>query len=444
MPGRPPGSGKTYLGAEVVVELVRLGRKVSLPRTIASSATCSTQWPRAADNKVPVAIGQKTDADGDCASDAAEPYRDYGDLLGALRAGEVDVVAEPAGCGRASSPRRSTPSWSTRRDSCRSPTRAAARNLVLLGDPSSFARTAPGNASARRRSLRPGPRARQGLDDATRPRPLPRADQTAPTRLRRFTSEAFYVVLRQRPARQDLRRPTDGAALCARFRTRATRTRRPRRRRLSPISFAISSVVPARGPTAAAGGGAPDCGGGTHFSSPRTAARSPRSPAPCPPRASARQVPGPGGAGLDLLDGDVDPQAPRGHGIPLQPESPQRGHVAGDVPRRRRGPRALIRVRRPARCSSPTRCAGSSSWRWKGPAINRLPGLRHDVRGHIRRRVGRVCGRPPCRAIGCRTGLGKAGRDVSVVGFGAWAIGGPAMSMTPRAFVPSTLPPTRA
>ena len=90
----PPGSGKTYLGAEAVVELVRQGRKVGVTanshRVIGH--LLDKIHERAEDRGVPVRIGQKTDRSGDRTCNAAEPYGDYGALVSALAAGELDVV----------------------------------------------------------------------------------------------------------------------------------------------------------------------------------------------------------------------------------------------------------------------------------------------------------------------------------------------------------------
>jgi predicted RecB family nuclease len=94
----PPGSGKTYLGAEVAVELVRRGRKVGV--TANSHKVIGHLLDIAADRArargVAVRIGQKADAEGECSSDAATPFRDYGKLLAALGRGEVNVVGGTA------------------------------------------------------------------------------------------------------------------------------------------------------------------------------------------------------------------------------------------------------------------------------------------------------------------------------------------------------------
>ena len=90
----PPGSGKTYLGAEVAVELIRRGKRVGVTanshRVIGHMLDKIAE--RAADHGVPVTIGQKTDAAGDCTSDAAKPFGNAGSLLSALAGGEVSVA----------------------------------------------------------------------------------------------------------------------------------------------------------------------------------------------------------------------------------------------------------------------------------------------------------------------------------------------------------------
>jgi predicted RecB family nuclease len=90
----PPGSGKTYLGAKVAVELARLGLKVGVTanshRVIGHLLDSIAE--RAAEAGFAVRLGQKTDGSGDCTSDAAKPYAGYGELLEALGAGELDVV----------------------------------------------------------------------------------------------------------------------------------------------------------------------------------------------------------------------------------------------------------------------------------------------------------------------------------------------------------------
>jgi uncharacterized protein len=138
----PPGSGKTYLGARVAVELVRLGLKVGVTanshRVIGH--LLDSVAARAIEAGLEVRIGQKTDGSGECTSDAAQPYSGYGDLLDALGAGELDVVGATGWLW-------SRPEFTGAVDvlvideagqlslANAVAVSGAARNLVLLGDP---------------------------------------------------------------------------------------------------------------------------------------------------------------------------------------------------------------------------------------------------------------------------------------------------------------------
>ena len=90
----PPGSGKTYLGAVAVVELVRQGRRVGV--TANSHRVIGHLLDEihdvAAGRGVAVRIGQKTDQAGDCTSDHAIPYTDYRHLRSVIEDDGVDVV----------------------------------------------------------------------------------------------------------------------------------------------------------------------------------------------------------------------------------------------------------------------------------------------------------------------------------------------------------------
>jgi predicted RecB family nuclease len=138
----PPGSGKTYLGAEVAVELVRCGMKVGVTANSHKVIGHLLDWvaERAQDRGVPVRIGQKADAAGDCTSDHARKFRDNAALHLALERGELDVVGGTAWVW-------SRPEFAGGLDALLvdeagqlslanaiavSP---AARNLILLGDP---------------------------------------------------------------------------------------------------------------------------------------------------------------------------------------------------------------------------------------------------------------------------------------------------------------------
>jgi predicted RecB family nuclease len=138
----PPGSGKTYLGAAAIVELVRLGRVVGVTANSHKviGHLLDEVAERAAERGVKVRIGQKTDMSGGCTSDAAVPLGSNAALLEAIEAGELDVVGGTAWVW-------SRPEFADRLDTlvvdeagqlslanavAVSP---AARNLILLGDP---------------------------------------------------------------------------------------------------------------------------------------------------------------------------------------------------------------------------------------------------------------------------------------------------------------------
>jgi len=138
----PPGSGKTYLGAAAIVELVLHGRVVGVTANSHKviGHLLDEVAERAAERGVKVSIGQKTDMSGGCTSDAAVPLASNAALLNAIEAGELDVVGGTAWVW-------SRPEFAARLDTlvvdeagqlslanavAVSP---AARNLVLLGDP---------------------------------------------------------------------------------------------------------------------------------------------------------------------------------------------------------------------------------------------------------------------------------------------------------------------
>ena len=199
----PPGSGKTYLGAEVAVELVRRGLKVGVTANSHRVIGHLLDWVAkragagAAAGSVAVRIGQKTDAEGECTSDAAEPYADYGKLLAALEAGKVNVVGGTAWLW-------SRPEFAGSLDvlivdeagqlslANTVAVSAAARNLILLGDPQQLDQPLAG-------AHPPGAEASalgHVLADSATIQPehglfLERTRRLHPD-LCRFTSEAFY------------------------------------------------------------------------------------------------------------------------------------------------------------------------------------------------------------------------------------------------------------
>jgi predicted RecB family nuclease len=195
----PPGSGKTYLGAAAIVELVRRGRRVGVTanshRVIGN--LLDSVAARAAERGVEVRIGQKTDQAGDCTSQAARALDGNDAALQVTAAGEIDVLggtawvwsrAEFAGAvdvlvvdeaGQFSLANAVAVS-------------AAARSLILLGDPQQLDQPLAGShppgaeASALGHVLGP---------DSTMPADrglfLERTRRLHPD-LCRFTSEAFY------------------------------------------------------------------------------------------------------------------------------------------------------------------------------------------------------------------------------------------------------------
>ena len=138
----PPGSGKTYLGAATIVELVRLGRTVAVTANSHQVVghLLDSVAERAAERGVVVRIGQKADRAGDCTSDAAIPYRTNDALLGAIEAGALDVIGGTAWVW-------SRPEFAGRVDvlvvdeagqfslANAVAVAPAGRNLLLLGDP---------------------------------------------------------------------------------------------------------------------------------------------------------------------------------------------------------------------------------------------------------------------------------------------------------------------
>jgi uncharacterized protein len=94
----PPGSGKTYLGAAAIVELVRLGRVVGVTANSHKviGHLLDEVAVQAARRGVPIRIGQKTDVNGCCTSGTAVPVPSNSALLEALESGELDVVGGTA------------------------------------------------------------------------------------------------------------------------------------------------------------------------------------------------------------------------------------------------------------------------------------------------------------------------------------------------------------
>ncbi|MET0553720.1 MAG: TM0106 family RecB-like putative nuclease, partial [Vicinamibacteria bacterium] len=94
----PPGSGKTYTGARMVVELVKAGRRVGVTanshKVIGHFLDEVAHEARMAG--VPLRIGQKADKDGEASCPAAKAFDENGLLCSALAGGELDVVGGTA------------------------------------------------------------------------------------------------------------------------------------------------------------------------------------------------------------------------------------------------------------------------------------------------------------------------------------------------------------
>ncbi len=94
----PPGSGKTYTGAQMVLALVAAGRKVGV--TANSHKVIGHLLDKiaelAGERGMTVRIGQKPETDGDPTCAIARCFKTNGELLAALRGGQLDVVGGTA------------------------------------------------------------------------------------------------------------------------------------------------------------------------------------------------------------------------------------------------------------------------------------------------------------------------------------------------------------
>lgn len=94
----PPGSGKTYTGAQIVLALVAVGRKVGVTanshKVIGHLLDGIVEEARK--RGAAVRVGQKADSDGECSCSTARSFTSNGELLAALHASELDVVGATA------------------------------------------------------------------------------------------------------------------------------------------------------------------------------------------------------------------------------------------------------------------------------------------------------------------------------------------------------------
>ncbi|HEV3123176.1 MAG TPA: TM0106 family RecB-like putative nuclease [Candidatus Dormibacteraeota bacterium] len=92
----PPGCGKTYSGAHVIVDLVRRGRRVGVSATThrAIGNLLEKMCKVAAEQRQPVRVLQRCDDDEQaCSAPGIRRARNPDEVENALRTGEVDVVA---------------------------------------------------------------------------------------------------------------------------------------------------------------------------------------------------------------------------------------------------------------------------------------------------------------------------------------------------------------
>jgi predicted RecB family nuclease len=138
----PPGSGKTYTAARMIVALVRAGRRVGV--TANSHKVIGNALDKiheaALEAGVPVRIGQKAATDDEPTSSHARPLGSNPDVLADLEAGSVDVVGGTAWLWSAADLEASVDvlfvdeagQFSLANAIAVAP---AGRSLVLLGDP---------------------------------------------------------------------------------------------------------------------------------------------------------------------------------------------------------------------------------------------------------------------------------------------------------------------
>jgi hypothetical protein len=314
----PPGSGKTYLGAAAIVELVRRGKVVGVTANSHKviGHLLDSVAARAAERSLTVRIGQKPDQSGDPTSAAATAYATNDDLEAALDAGEVDVIGGTAWVW-------SRPEFAGRLDvlvvdeagqlslANAVAVSPAARGLILLGDPQQLDQplqgTHPPGAEASALGHVLG-------SDSTMPADrglfLEKTRRLHPD-LCRFTSEAFYEGRLESIDGLERQHLAASGELSG-----------------SGVRFVPSSHTgnTAESPEEAEMGRRPDRGS---VQRPGRRDSAETAPGACRDRG---QVPGPGSPSIGLLHDDIEPRgcAAR-HGVPVFDEPPERG----DVPRPR-------------------------------------------------------------------------------------------------------------
>jgi predicted RecB family nuclease len=350
----PPGSGKTYTGAQMVVALVAAGRKVGV--TANSHRVIGhllDEIAKEALGKVSVRIGQKPETDGDPTCAVARCFKTNADLLAALQGGELDVVGGTA--------------WVWSREEFAGTldvlvvdeagqialanaiaVSPAAQSLVLLGDPQQLDQPLTGThpPGAERSALA------HLLDGAATMPPAKGLFLAKTWRLHpdvcAFTSEVFYEGRLELHAGLELQDLQGTAPLTGTGMRYVAVERQPERiARGGGRRRGARQVLPGRrdmvdGPARRAPAGRP-----RRRPRRRGVQRPGRRDRPSTAERGAggnrRQVPGPTGGRLDLLDGDLlGRRRPPRAGVPLQPQPAQRGDVAGPMPgSARREPRII-------------------------------------------------------------------------------------------------------
>jgi uncharacterized protein len=92
----PPGAGKTYTGAQMVLALVAAGRKVGVTANSHKVIGHFLDEVVTQANGAPIRIGQKGDNGGGVTCASARGFKSNPELLAALQAGELDVVGGTA------------------------------------------------------------------------------------------------------------------------------------------------------------------------------------------------------------------------------------------------------------------------------------------------------------------------------------------------------------
>ena len=410
----PPGSGKTYTGARMIVALVAAGKRVgvvanshkvigNLLDEVAEGRRSRLGQSRSASARSRRAARRRRTRPRPCSTDnadveaalrrgpstwsarwpwtwcrpefaTAEPVLDvlFVDEAGqmslanvlALRAGRADASS----CSATRSSSTSRPRDAPARRRAQRPVAPARRSRLPAAGPGDDPAArgavprhdlapAPGplRLHVARCSTTAGSARATGLERQARRSPRASAGPLSGTGLR-------YLPVAARGQRHGLGRGGDGVAelvaVAARDAADVDRPRRARGARSTVDDIVIVAPVqrPGRRDRASRGD--------------RRAAAA--------VRRDRRQVPGPGGPDQHLLDGRPrrPEDAPRGHGVPVHAQPPERRDVAGEVRRRDRRCRPRwsgSRAGRRARCGWPTACAWPSSRRRRRPRASPGP-----------------------------------------------------------------------